>query len=81
MWPWGRRHPATASTSPRQAAVKHWTGLVSFALALLGATGAVVSWWSGKVRATALEEIRQETMGTRLQELEDKLNACTGGEK
>ena len=65
----------------RQAAVKHWTGLVSFALAALGATGAFVSWWSGRVRATALEEVRQETMGARLQELEDKLDACTGGER
>lgn len=62
----------------RRAEVKHWTGVISFVFAVLGATGALVSWWSGQVRASARDEIRQEAMGVRLQELEHKLDACTG---
>jgi hypothetical protein len=64
----------------RHDAVKHWTGLVGFVLATLGAVGAGVSWYTGKVVAEAREDVRREQTDERLRALEKQLAACTGGQ-
>ena len=77
---WEARQKAQEEQERQQRvnAVKHWTGLVGFGLALLGSIGAGVTWWTARIRAGLEAEIKQDTMDGRLRDLERKLDTCTG---
>lgn len=77
-WEQRQRDEDERQRKVRQDAVKHWTGLVGFALATLGAMGAFVSWYTERIKAETREEVRRQAVDSQVEALERKLRSCTG---
>lgn len=70
---------AEKAAQDRRDAVRHWTALVGFTVSLVGALGAAVSWWTGKIRAEEREECAKDALDERIRTLEAQAGTAHQG--